>query len=1127
MAITKAKLIADGVITVGNLHESHGITTTHIGEGDKLFYTDTRVSNYLSANNYITTSDVPNLETVTSLSISANILSYTNEAGVTTDVDLSTYLDDTNLARLVSGTLNPGTGIATFTRDDSSTFTIDFSAFLADANDYVSSGSFNTSTGVLTLTRLGGGTVTVDLDGKYAEASHTHLWSHITDRPTALSAFTNDLGNYGGFLTSFTETDPVYTASSWYTTINNSSNWNTAYGWGNHATVGYLTSFTETDPTVPSHVKSITSTNISNWNTAYGWGNHANAGYQAAATAITTSNIGSQIVNQADRLRAYSAGATPQSANSFGLGVLSNYYGGGQITDIPEGAYGSLYNFGGYDASSLSMQMFLGVNHNSTSSTRSLFFRMGNNLGFQNDWKQVIDSSNIGSQSVNYAASAGTATDSSKLPLTGGTLSGTLILGSTASAGSSAILNTNGFIRVAEHVIIHNPSNLAMAQGISWDSSTNGLYTYNESSTGTLRATGSMRAPIFYDSDDTGYYVDPNSESKLRKLWINNGGANGVSWSSGLNMGDASNYWNLIQDAGTARQRNFGTGGYDWYNNSASTQIMLLSNGGDLTTSSSMRAPIFYDTNNTAHYIDPSGGSNIRNLYVGDPGDSWSDPGGWGTQVRFSNGPHVRFVLHARTPEIQAGMYVHTPSSVFIGSYTAHPVNMMVGGNSRLLIEDSRVYSHVYSEAAGSSRAPIFYDSNDTGYYLNPAGNSVLTTATFNVNASSTLSIIAGGTNATVIRAAAGDELYIGGNDSWQMRFNGGNVLMDNGGYLQNNTSIRAPIFYDANNTGYYVDPNNTSNLSTLNIEASNSIVMYKSQTVNMSGAEYSTSNYYPVIISVPVDGVLIEIQNNLNSNIPSWSGHGGGFTLNLRWWVNGSGWGTTDIKRKVYQWHERFANLRICGGITQMYTSSQEVVYLRGGGVYYFRFSKNLNATPYSSNYTNSYNNEVANVTSSPINSVWEAAAGNEAYYAEDIYTSNIQSYVYYDRNSTSYYLDASSTGDSLRVAGDVVAYYSDERLKNIECNIPDAIEKVKSLNGFYYTANETAQKLGYKEGRQVGLSAQEVEAIMPEVVKEAAIGKGYKTLDYSKIIPLLVEAIKEQQKQIDELKAIINGTT
>lgn len=58
--------------------------------------------------------------------------------------------------------------------------------------------------------------------------------------PPNVSTFTND----AGYLTSFTETDPVYTASSWYTTTNNASNWDTAYGWGNHASAGYLTSIT-------------------------------------------------------------------------------------------------------------------------------------------------------------------------------------------------------------------------------------------------------------------------------------------------------------------------------------------------------------------------------------------------------------------------------------------------------------------------------------------------------------------------------------------------------------------------------------------------------------------------------------------------------------------------------------------------------------------------------------------------------------------------------------------------------------------------------------------------------------------------------------------------------------------
>lgn len=84
--------------------------------------------------------------------------------------------------------------------------------------------------------------------------------------------------------------------TGWGTSIvNNSANWNTAFGWGNHASAGYLTSFTETDPTVPSHVKAITTTKIADWDTSYGWGNHAVAGYEIASnksinTALGTSN---------------------------------------------------------------------------------------------------------------------------------------------------------------------------------------------------------------------------------------------------------------------------------------------------------------------------------------------------------------------------------------------------------------------------------------------------------------------------------------------------------------------------------------------------------------------------------------------------------------------------------------------------------------------------------------------------------------------------------------------------------------------------------------------------------------------------------------------------------------------
>ena len=74
----------------------------------------------------------PAVETTTSLSIAANVLTYTDEDGVDTDIDLSLYLDDTNLARIVSGVMEPTTRICTFTRDDGSTFDIDFSPVLHD-----------------------------------------------------------------------------------------------------------------------------------------------------------------------------------------------------------------------------------------------------------------------------------------------------------------------------------------------------------------------------------------------------------------------------------------------------------------------------------------------------------------------------------------------------------------------------------------------------------------------------------------------------------------------------------------------------------------------------------------------------------------------------------------------------------------------------------------------------------------------------------------------------------------------------------------------------------------------------------------------------------------------------------
>ncbi len=114
----------------------------------------------------------------------------------------------------------------------------------------------------------------------------------------------------------------------------------------------------------------------------------------------------------------------------------------------------------------------------------------------------------------------------------------------------------------------------------------------------------------------------------------------------------------------------------------------------------------------------------------------------------------------------------------------------------------------------------------------------------------------------------------------------------------------------------------------------------------------------------------------------------------------------------------------------------------------------------------------------------------------------------------SPSYKLDVDGT---IRATGDVIAY-SDVRVKENIKTIDNAITKVNKLRGVEFN------KIG-SEKKSIGVIAQEIEKILPEVVKED--DKGMKSVAYGNIVGVLIEAIKDQQKQIDELKSIINGGT
>ena len=113
--------------------------------------------------------------------------------------------------------------------------------------------------------------------------------------------------------------------------------------------------------------------------------------------------------------------------------------------------------------------------------------------------------------------------------------------------------------------------------------------------------------------------------------------------------------------------------------------------------------------------------------------------------------------------------------------------------------------------------------------------------------------------------------------------------------------------------------------------------------------------------------------------------------------------------------------------------------------------------------------------------------------------------------------------------LTGSLTQNASDIRLKENIQPITNALEKVNSLSGFTFNWNQKGKDLGFTgsghDEVQVGLSAQDVEKIQPEVIKPAPISDEYKTIQYEKLVPLLVESIKELSAEVAALKSQLNN--
>jgi hypothetical protein len=619
---------------------------------------------------------------------------------------------------------------------------------------------------------------------------------------------------------------------------------------------------------------------------------------------------------------------------------------------------------------------------------------------------------------------------------------------------------------------------------------------------GYVQFTNSARAPIFYDSNDTGYYLDPNSTSDSA-LRIRGGALHGPNPTWGAYLSVGTNGWagsgsyasvcatngNLHIDAasGYYMYLNYYAGIGVYFGNGASGGIYasILNDG-------SFRSPIFYDYNDTGYYLDAASTSRINQInYTGLYYASNTAYGVIGANGFFDT---VNSGVDADALEL---CYVYG-SEVRIGT----------GGGNKAI------------------RASIFYEGTNTAYYVDPNGGSnVLGDFRVNQNGAAGIQLLSTtGTQSLWIRtgysgaptpsvSATNVQFQSSGSSAGTFNFWCGNTLSLSilGDYAEGAGSLRAPIFYDSNDTGYYLDPNGYSNLNRANFIAQGSDA---TSSIYIGGQNVSTSGSLWINFHADGDGAY-----RIGKPAGAWTQ-----PLEVRFYTG-----------------QRFRASASYGGFQFIDYNTNGVVFDMANGGSFTRSNVNFYAPiMYDNNDSGFYVDpnsssrfQTVDINNTIYSNDWFRSYGatgwfNQSYSGGIFMQDTTWVRVY---NGKAFYVP-----NEIAATGNITAYYSDERLKTKTGGIDNALEKVSGLSGFLYVENDLARSLGYTNAKQqVGVSAQAVQAVLPEAVSLAPVdfetledgtiisksGENYLTVDYSRLVPLLIEAIKELTDKVKALEA------